>query len=123
MEKSKLVISNVMKELGVSASLSGYHYIRYGVELIIDDVSLIDSTMKLYDNIATKFDTTVARAERAIRHAITVGWSRGDVDLEKKMFGYSVDANKGKPTNSEFLATVADYILMTQDHLNKKGGK
>lgn len=109
----RLVISNVIKELGIPANLKGYRYITYGIELLINDINLIDSTMGIYKTVAEHFGTTPLKAERAIRHAIETGWSRANDDLVMKMFGYSVSSNKGRPTNSEFLATVADYLLMT----------
>lgn len=112
---SKLVISNVIKELGIPANLRGYHYIRYCIELVINDTERMHSTMNLYKDAAKKFNTTYLRIERAIRHAIEIGWGRGNEDLIMKMFGYSVDSFKCKPTNSEFLATVADYVLITQE--------
>ena len=109
----RLAISNVIKELGIPANLKGYRYIVYGVELLINDINLIDCTMGVYKAIAEHFETSASRAERAIRVAIETGWDRANIDLVTKMFGYSVDANKGRPTNGEFLATVADYMIMT----------
>jgi two-component system response regulator (stage 0 sporulation protein A) len=111
----KLVISNILKELGISANLKGYYYIRYSFELLIKDYNLIDSIMGLYKTVAKKFNTTSSRVERAIRHAIEVGWVRANQDFVNELFGYSVDVKKGQPTNSEFLATVADYVLITQE--------
>lgn len=112
----ELRISTILKDLGVAASLSVYRYLRYAIGLVINDMSLTNHiTKELYPAVAKKFNTTPPRAERGIRHAIETGWLRGNADLESKMFGYSVRADKGKPTNSEFIATVADYILMTQE--------
>ena len=111
----RLVISNVIKELGIPANLKGYWYISYAIELLLNNIELIDRTMNIYIDVATKFDSTPLRVERAIRTAIETGWNRANKDLAKKMFGYSVDSNKGKPTNGEFLATVADYIFMTHE--------
>ena len=108
-------ISKVLKELGVPAHLKGYHYIRYAAELLIDDISLIGYMTGIYCDVAEKFDDTPSRVERAIRNAIEVGWRRANVVFANKMFGYTVDSNKGKPTNSEFIVTVADYILMTRE--------
>ena len=119
----KLVVSNIIKDLGIPADLKGYRYIRYCIELLIKDFDLMDSTMNLYKAVAKKFNTTHTRAERAIRHAIEVGWVRGDIDFENKVFGYSVDSFKDKPTNSEFLATVADYVLITQEDKVEKEGE
>lgn len=123
MKQNKEVITSIIKELGIPANLSGYHYIRYAVELLINDMNLMGSMTKvLYPTIAQKFNTTVSRVGRGIRHAIEVGWNRANEDMTMRMFGYSISANKGKPTNSEFIVTVADYILMTQDHPTEKGG-
>lgn len=112
---NKKIISRDLKRLGILAHLSGYHYIVYGVELLINDFSRIHSLMGVYGEIAKEFNSTPARVERAIRNAIEVGWSRGDVAFMDELFGYGVDSNKGRPTTGEFLATVADYILMTQE--------
>lgn len=109
----KELITSTIKELGISANLMGYHYIRYGVELIIKDFSLINSiTKRLYPQIAQKYNTTASRVERIIRHTIEAGWLKANEDVTKRLFGYSISADKGKPTNSEFIVTVADYILM-----------
>ena len=110
---NKLIISNVVKELGISANLKGYRYIICGVELIMNNISLMDSTMGVYKGVGKEFNVTPNRVERAIRHAIESGWNKANSTLVKKMFGCSVDSRKGKPANSEFLATVADYLLMT----------
>ena len=123
MKDYKEIITNIIKELGIPANLSGYHYIRCAVELLIDDIVLIKSITKVvYPMVAKRFDVTPTRAERAIRHAIELGWSRANEDMLMRLFGYSISADKGKPTNSEFLATVADYILMTYAHPTEKGG-
>ena len=114
-------ITRVIKELGIPASLLGYHYIRYAVELVTKDFALMDTICKsLYPSVAKQFNTTASRAERAIRHAISVGWNRGNKDLVMKLFGYSVCPDRGQPTNGEFIATVADYILM-QKRFEKRG--
>ena len=109
---NKLTISNIIKGLGISANLKGYRYMVYGIELMTKDTELMDSTMLLYEIIAKAFNTSARQAERSIRQAIEKGWKRADADLVKKVFGSSVSANKLKPTNSEFLVTVADYVLM-----------
>ena len=120
MKTTKENVTNIIKELGIPANVKGYHYIRCGVELMINDSELMCSMMPLYKKVAKCFNTTPSRAERAIRHAIEVGWDRANVDFAKKMFGYSVD-DKVKPTNSEFLATIADYVLVSGDC--EKGGE
>lgn len=104
-------ISDTMKMLGVSANVKGYRYLRYAIELVMNDISCIDAiTTVLYPRVANKFNTTPSRVERAIRHAIQSGWNRADVSTQEKIFGYTVDANKGNPTNGEFISMVADYI-------------
>lgn len=113
MKNYKEIITSIIKELGISANLNGYHYIRYAIELMVKDINLIHSiTSELYPAVAQEFGTTPARAERCIRNAIELGWNKANDDLTMKLFGYSISAEKGKPTNSEFLATVADYIIL-----------
>ncbi len=121
MKGNKEIISRTIKRLGILAHLKGYRYIVYSVDLLINDFNRINSLMGIYGDIAKEFNTTTVRAERAIRHAIEVGWSRANVDFVNELFGYGVDANKGKPTNGEFLATVADYILMTRQGKEYEG--
>lgn len=107
------VITNTIKELGINPSLSGYHYIRDAIGMMMDDMSLINAvTKKLYPTIAKKYKTTPQRVERAIRHAIATGWQKANHGMVVKLFGHSI-GDKDKPTNSEFIATIADYILMT----------
>ena len=117
MGKYEGIITKVMQDMGIPAHLKGYRLIRYAVELLVEDINRADQIIVLYGDVAKKFNDTPSRTERAIRHAIETGWSRGDVDLQKKLFGYTVDYTKDKPTNSEFLTTVADYILMQQERL------
>ena len=106
-------VTEIMRDLGVPASLIGYQYIRDGVLLIIKDPMLICSiTTKFYPMIAKHFETTGARVERSIRHAIEVAWNRGNPDSYRKYFGYTLDKTKGKPTASEFIATIADQIKL-----------
>lgn len=113
MSDMKMKITKTIKELGIPANVSGYHYMRYAIELMINDLTLINAiTKKLYPAVAKQFNSTASRVERAIRHAIEVGWERGDLELVEKMFGYSVSADKCRPTNGEFIATVADYLLL-----------
>lgn len=111
---NELKIAETLKELGVPADLSGYFYLRKAIELMVQDMSYMHGiTKKLYPDVAKKFNTTPSRAERAIRHAIEVACYRGNIELQHKIFGNTVDANKGKPTNSEFIVTVADWLKMT----------
>ncbi len=123
MNNYKEIITNTIKELGIPAHIKGYHYVRRAIELMVEDISLMDLITKaLYPKVAKEFDTTPSRTERAIRHAIDTGWNRGNIDFTSKLFGYTINANKGKPTNSEFIATVADYILMLNGSQTYKGG-
>lgn len=110
----ELKISEILKELGTPANLLGYFYLKDAIELVVKDITLMCAiTKKLYPNVAKKHNTTPSRVERAIRHAIEVSWCRGNIELQNKMFGYTVDATKCKPTNSEFIGTVADWLKMT----------
>ncbi|WP_246566184.1 sporulation transcription factor Spo0A [Tissierella simiarum] len=109
-------ITNVIHEIGVPAHIKGYLYLREAISMVIDDMELLGAvTKELYPNIAKKFNTTPSRVERAIRHAIEVAWSRGKVDTINKIFGYTVHTDKGKPTNSEFIAMVADKLRLEQE--------
>lgn len=115
MKKYESMVSTVLKNLGVPVSLMGYHYLKYAICLMIKDMSVINCgiTKILYPTIAKYFETTPSRVERAIRHAIEVSWCRANPKIQDELFGHTVDATKGKPTNSEFIATVADFICMT----------
>lgn len=109
----QISITKVLHDLGVPSHIKGYQYIREGIILLYDKPELIGGiTKELYPDIASKFATTVSRVERAIRHAIEVSWNRGDWDLMEEIFGHSVDIDKAKPTNSEFIATVADKLRL-----------
>ena len=102
-------ITSVIHEIGVPAHIKGYMYLREAITMVYKDIELLGSITKvLYPDIAKKFNTTASRVERAIRHAIEVAWSRGNIDSISKMFGYTVNVSKAKPTNSEFIAMVAD---------------
>lgn len=109
-------ITNIIHEIGVPAHIKGYQYLREAISMVIKDVELLGAvTKELYPNIAKKYKTTPSRVERAIRHAIEVAWSRGKVDTINKIFGYTVHTDKGKPTNSEFIAMVADKLRLEQE--------
>ncbi|HSH34647.1 sporulation transcription factor Spo0A [Schnuerera sp.] len=109
-------ITNVIHEIGVPAHIKGYSYLREAIFMVIQDMELLGAvTKELYPNIAKKFKTTPSRVERAIRHAIEVAWTRGKVDTIDKIFGYTVNNNKGKPTNSEFIAMVADKLRLEME--------
>ena len=112
----QISVTKILHELGVPSHIKGYQYIREGVILLYNNPDMIGGiTKELYPEIASKFDTTVSRVERAIRHAIEVSWNRGDWDLMEEIFGHSVDIDKAKPTNSEFIVTVADKLRL--DHV------
>ena len=109
----QISITKMLHELGMPSHIKGYQYIREGISMIYNDPSLIGGiTKELYPELATKFDTTVSRVERAIRHAIEVSWNRGNWDYMEELFGHSVDIDKAKPTNSEFIVTVADKLRL-----------
>lgn len=106
-------ITKILHELGIPFHIKGYQYIREGVSIIFERPETIGGiTKELYPELASKFDTTVSRVERAIRHAIEVSWNRGDWELMEEIFGHSVDIDKAKPTNSEFIVTVADKLRL-----------
>ena len=106
---------DVIHEIGVPAHIKGYQYLREAILLTIDDMDIINSVTKvLYPEVARKFNTTPSRVERAIRHAIEVAWDRGDIETLQKFFGYTVSNIKGKPTNSEFIAMIADCLSLRQ---------
>lgn len=104
-------VSRIMHELGIPAHIKGYLYLRDAILMVVDQVDLISRvTKELYPAIAMKYNTTPSRVERAIRHAIEVAWDRGNVDTINAVFGHTVDQEKGKPTNSEFIAMIADRM-------------
>ena len=109
----QISVTKILHELGVPSHIKGYQYIREGIILIYNNPKLIGGiTKELYPEISNKFNTTVSRVERAIRHAIEVSWNRGDWNLMDEIFGHSVDVDKAKPTNSEFIVTVADKLRL-----------
>ena len=115
MSRNFFTISNQLKELGIPTNLKGYYYLRYAIELMKNDISYINEIVKrLYPEIAKQYHTTVAQVERGIRYAIETGWNRGNEQAQKKVFGNAVDLDKGKPTNSEFISAVADYLNMIE---------
>ncbi|AAO36116.1 stage 0 sporulation protein A [Clostridium tetani E88] len=106
-------ITNVIHEIGVPAHIKGYMYLREAITMVVKDMELLSAvTKELYPSIAKKYNTTASRVERAIRHAIEVAWSRGQVETINKIFGYTIHNDKGKPTNSEFIAMVADKLRL-----------
>lgn len=106
-------ITNIIHEIGIPAHIKGYMYLREAITMVVNNMELLSAvTKELYPAIAKKFNTTASRVERAIRHAIEVAWSRGEVETINKIFGYTVHNDKGKPTNSEFIAMVADKLRL-----------
>lgn len=106
-------ITDIIHQIGVPAHIKGYHYLREGIMMTVKDSSMINSITKiLYPTIAKKYNTTSSRVERAIRHAIEVAWDRGDIDVLNSYFGFTVQLNRGKPTNSEFIAMISDKIRL-----------
>lgn len=109
----QISVTKILHELGVPSHIKGYQYIREGIMLIYDDPAMVGGiTKELYPEVAKKYDTTISRVERAIRHAIEVSWNRGNWQLMEDIFGHSVDIDKAKPTNSEFIVTVADKLRL-----------
>ena len=117
----QISITKILHELGIPSHIKGYQYIREGISLLYNKPEIIGGiTKELYPEIALKFDTTVSRVERAIRHAIEVSWNRGNWDLMEDIFGHSVDIDKAKPTNSEFIVTVADKLRLEFHKIGSK---
>lgn len=109
------LVTDIIHEIGVPAHIKGYQYLREAIILTINDMDIINAVTKvLYPTVAKKFNTTPSRVERAIRHAIEVAWDRGDIEVLQKFFGYTVSNIKGKPTNSEFIAMIADCLSLRQ---------
>lgn len=106
-------ITSIIHEIGVPAHIKGYMYLREAISMVYNDIELLGSITKvLYPDIAKKYNTTASRVERAIRHAIEVAWSRGNIESISSLFGYTVSMTKAKPTNSEFIAMVADKLRL-----------
>lgn len=110
---TELRITETIQRIGIPAHIKGYHYIRTAITMMTEDMELAHSVTKvLYPAVAKKYDTTPQRVERAIRHAIEVAWNRGDPSVLNEMFGYTIDSERGKPTNSEFIAMISDKIRL-----------
>ena len=108
-------VTAILHEIGVPAHIRGYHYMREAIIMSVNDMEVLNYiTKELYPSIAKKCNTTPSRVERAIRHAIEVAWSRGKIDAIDALFGYTINNHKGKPTNSEFLALIADRLRLEQ---------
>ena len=109
----QIAITKILHELGIPSHIKGYQYIREGIGIVYNRPETVGGiTKELYPELAEKFDTTVSRVERAIRHAIEVSWNRGSWDLMEEIFGHSVDIDRAKPTNSEFIVTIADKLKL-----------
>ena len=107
------LVTGIIHEIGVPAHIKGYQYLREAIIIAVEDMDVINAITKvLYPQVAKTFQTTPSRVERAIRHAIEVAWDRGDLDTLQKFFGYTVSNTKGKPTNSEFIALIADKLQL-----------
>lgn len=109
----EVMVTDIIHQIGVPAHIKGYHYLRESIILSVENPDIINSvTKQLYPSVAKRFSTTASRVERAIRHAIEVAWDRGDVDVLTSYFGYTIHNTKGKPTNSEFIAMIADKLRL-----------
>lgn len=110
-------VTDLLHEMGIPAHIKGYHYLRDSIMMAVEDMDVLNAITKiLYPTVAKKYQTTSSRVERAIRHAIEVAWSRGKLDTIEELFGYTVSNGKGKPTNSEFIALIADTIQLEYKH-------
>ena len=108
-------ITDIIHDIGVPAHIKGYQYLRVAITMAVMDSSILDSvTKQLYPSVARQFQTTPSRVERAIRHAVEVAWDRGNVETLNSYFGYTIHNNKGKPTNSEFIAMIADKLILAR---------
>ncbi|HEY8363155.1 MAG TPA: sporulation transcription factor Spo0A [Tissierellaceae bacterium] len=111
----EMEITNIIHEIGIPAHIKGYFYLREAIAMVVNNVELLGAVTKvLYPTIAKKYNTTPSRVERAIRHAIEVAWNRGCVETLNNLFGYTIQKDKGKPTNSEFIAMISDKLRMEQ---------
>ena len=107
------MVTGIIHEIGVPAHIKGYQYLREAIIIAVNDMDVINAITKvLYPQVAKTFQTTPSRVERAIRHAIEVAWDRGDVDVLNAYFGYTIHNSRGKPTNSEFIAMIADKFRL-----------
>ncbi len=106
-------VTEILHQIGVPAHIKGYHYLRDSIIMCVETPDIINAvTKRLYPSVATKYETTSSRVERAIRHAIEVAWDRGDVDILNSYFGYTIAGGRGKPTNSEFIAMISDKLRL-----------
>lgn len=115
----EMMVTEIIHQIGVPAHIKGYHYVRESIMLAVKQPDIINSVTKLlYPTVAKHFETTASRVERAIRHAIEVAWDRGDVDTLNSYFGYTIHNGRGKPTNSEFVAMIADKLRLRLKNAN-----
>jgi Response regulators consisting of a CheY-like receiver domain and a winged-helix DNA-binding domain len=113
----ELMVTEIIHEIGVPAHIKGYNYLREAIMLCVHDTTAIGRVTKfIYPTVATRFSTTPSRVERAIRHGIELAWDRGDLDTLESYFGYTIQNQRGKPTNSEFIAMIADKLTLTIKH-------
>jgi len=120
-DELQCVVTDVIHEIGVPAHVKGYHYLREAIILTVYNMEIINSVTKaLYPEVADHFETTPSRVERAIRHAIEIAWDRGDIEVLQRFFGYTVSNVKGKPTNSEFIAMIADSLSLKRKQSARK---
>ena len=111
------MVTGIIHEIGIPAHIKGYQYLRHAIIMVVNDLDIINSiTKELYPTVAKDFNTTPSRVERAIRHAIEVAWDRGDTEVLNSFFGYTIANSKGKPTNSEFIAMIADKLRLQIKH-------
>lgn len=109
----EMKVTEILHQIGVPAHIKGYHYLRDSIIMSVEHPEIINAvTKQLYPSVAKKYETTSSRVERAIRHAIEVAWDRGDVDVLNSYFGYTIHISRGKPTNSEFIAMIADKLRL-----------
>ena len=115
----RMQVTEILHQIGVPAHIKGYHYLRDSILMAVEDPEIINAvTKQLYPNVAKRYNTTSSRVERAIRHAIEVAWDRGDVDVLNSYFGYTIHNTRGKPTNSEFVAMIADRLRLEMDNVS-----
>ncbi len=112
-QQREIIVTDILHQIGVPAHIKGYHYLRKSILMVLSNMNLLGAiTKELYPAVAKEFSTTPSRVERAIRHAIEVAWDRGDVEVLNSFFGYTIQNSRGKPTNSEFIAMIADQIRL-----------
>ena len=110
-----LTVTEILHQIGVPAHIKGYYYLRSSIKMVVEDQTILSAiTKRLYPDVARESGTTASRVERAIRHAIEVAWDRGNVEVLEQYFGYTINSSRGKPTNSEFIAMIADKINMNR---------